>query len=84
MRKLCTSSVKSSSTLFIVEYVQFIIDLIILKKQRLTLKSYIPGINPLIYPKRHDENLFSEKLVNKWHDWMDKQPHLIKPPNVSD
>ena len=33
-------------------------------KQRLMSKSYIPGINSLIYPKGHYENIFSDNLVN--------------------
>ena len=36
------------------------------------------------FPKRHYNNIFSEKLVNKLHYWIEKHPHLILPPNVSD
>ena len=53
------------------------------KKQRLMLKSYLPGINTLVFPKIHYENIVSEKLVNELHAWIENHPHLIHPPNVS-
>ena len=46
--------------------------------------SYIPGTSSLIYPTRYYDNIFYEKLVNELHDWIDKHPHVIKYPNVSD
>ena len=48
------------------------------------LKSYLPGNNILIFPKRHYDNIFYEKLVNESHDWIEKHPHVIQTPNVSD
>ena len=37
------------------------------KNQRLMLKSYIPAVNKSIFPKKHDENIFSEKHINELH-----------------
>ena len=48
------------------------------------LKSYIPGIYPLIYPKKHVECLFYGELVNELHYWIEKHPHVIQYSNVSD
>ena len=48
------------------------------------LNSYIPGMNTSLFPKRHNDNIFTEKLVNGLHDWIENHPHLIPPPNVSD
>ena len=28
--------------------------------------------------------IVSENIVNKLHDWIEKRPHVIKSPNVSD
>ena len=48
------------------------------------LKSYIPGINSLIGPKRHYYIVSSENIVNDLHDWMDKHPHIIQCPHLSE
>ena len=40
------------------------------QNQRLMLKSYIPTINKSIFPKKHYENIFTEKLINELHDWI--------------
>ena len=48
------------------------------------LKSYIPGIDSLIYPKSHYGNLFVGKLVNGLHDWIEKHPIVIQSTNVSE
>ena len=48
------------------------------------LKSYIPGINTSILPNKHDENIFSEKLVNELHYWIENHPHIIHSPSVKD
>ena len=61
MRKLRTSSVKSSSTLFSCSIHAMYNKFNCSQKQRLVLKSYLPGINTSIFPKRHDDNIFSEK-----------------------
>ena len=75
-RKICTSSIKSSSTLLYfstraihnrVHYDQ---------NKHLTLKSYIPGINTSISPKKYDENIFSKKKGKKLHAWIDNNPHV--------
>ena len=46
--------------------------------------SYIQGNNSLIYPERHYDNIFSEKLVNELHERIQKHPHVIQSANVSD
>ena len=46
------------------------------------LKSYIPGINISVLPKKHYENIFSEKLVNELHSWIENHPRVINSPNV--
>ena len=82
MIKVHISSVKSSSTFFLVKYMQYIIDSIVLKR-RLMLKWYIPGSNTSIFLKRNCDNIFSEKLVNKLHYWIENSPRVIQSPNVS-
>ena len=54
------------------------------QKQRLMLNSYFPGINTSLFSERHYDNIFSEKLVNELHDWIENQPHVIQYPNVPD
>ena len=64
IRKVHTSSVKSSSTLSSCS-IRVIYNIVSRsEKQRLVLKSYLTGINTSIFPKRHYDNIFSEKLVN--------------------
>ena len=53
------------------------------QKPHLLLKSYLPGINTLIFPKRYDRNIFSEKLINELHAWIENHLHVINYPNVS-
>ena len=48
------------------------------------LKSYLPGINTSIFTNIHDENIFSEKLLNELHTCIENQPHVIHPPNLSE
>ena len=52
-------------------------------KQGLTLKSYIIGIKTSIFAKRYYDNIFSEKLVNELHEWIDKFPNAAQSSNVS-
>ena len=47
------------------------------------MKSYIPGINSLIGPKRQYYYFSSENLGKYLHYWMDKHPCVIQYPNVS-
>ena len=47
------------------------------------LNSYLPGINTSIFSKIHYDNIFSQKLVNELHDWVENHPHVIHSPNVS-
>ena len=49
------------------------------KKQRLMLNS-----NTSIFPKRYYEKIFSEKLVNELHDWIENHPNIVHSHNVSD
>ena len=53
MRKVRTSSVKSSSTRFLCSIHAIYNRVNSAQKQRLVLKSYIPGNNSLIGTKRH-------------------------------
>ena len=54
------------------------------QKQRLMLKSFIPAINTSIFPKKHYENIFSEKLINELHAWVENFPDVIHPTNLKD
>ena len=64
IRKICTSSVKSSSTLFSCSVRAIYNRVNRDQKKILVLKSYIPGINSLVSPKIHYENFPSDNLVN--------------------
>ena len=48
------------------------------------VKSYLPSINTPVFPKINYDNIFSRKLVNELHYWIEKNPHVIQPPNLSD
>ena len=61
MRKVCTSFVNSSSTLFSCSICTIYNGINCDQKQRLMLKSYIPGIESFIFPKRHYENFFLKR-----------------------
>ena len=54
------------------------------QNKRLMLKSFIPAINTTIFIKKHYENIFSEKLINELHAWIENNPHVIYSPNVKD
>ena len=54
------------------------------QNQRLILKSFITAINTSIFPKKHYENIFSEKLINELHAFIENHPHEIHYPNVKD
>ena len=45
-------------------------------------KSYNPGM--INFPKRHYENIFPDKIVNKLHAWIENLPHGPHPPNIKD
>ena len=68
--KVCTASINSSSTLLycsiIAMYNRFHRDQI----KHLTLKSYLTGMNTSNFPKKNDENILDEKLVNQLHAWI--------------
>ena len=61
-RKILTSLIKSSSTLFSCSICAIYNRVHCAKKQRLMLKPFIPAINTSIFPKKHYENIFSERL----------------------
>ena len=61
LREVRTSSVKSSSTSFSGSIREMYNRVNLAQKQRLMLSLHIPGINTSIFPKRHYDNLFSEK-----------------------
>ena len=83
-RKIRTSLINSSSTLFSCSiwsmYNRFNRD----QNQRLMLRSFIPEINISIPPNKYYEHIFSEKLINELYAWIENQPHVIHPPNVKD
>ena len=64
MREVRTSSVKSSSTLFLFSTRAIYNRVHRAQNKCLMLKSYLPGINTSNFPKRHYDNILSEKLVN--------------------
>ena len=47
------------------------------QNKRLTLKSFIPAINTSIFPKKNYEDIFSGKLINELHAWIENQPQGI-------
>ena len=63
MRKVRTSSIKSSSTLFSCSIRTMYNIVHCAQRKSLTLESYIPGINTSIFPKKHDANIFSKNQL---------------------
>ena len=61
-RKIRTSLIKSSSTLFYCSTSALYNIFHHAQNQRLMMKSFIPSINKSIFPKKHYENIFSENL----------------------
>ena len=82
--KIRTSSVKSSSTFFSCSICAIYNRLSCDKKQFLMFNSYLPGVNTSNNPRRHYDNIFSQKLVDELHDCIEIQPHVIHSINVSD
>ena len=83
MRKVRTSSVKSSSTLFSCLIRAMYNRVNRYQKKLLVLNSYPPGMNTSIFPKRNDENIFSEKLVYELHTWIENHSCAIYPPQYT-
>ena len=54
------------------------------QNQRLVLKSFILSINTSIFPMKHYEDIFSEKLINELHAWIENHPHVIDSPSLKD
>ena len=84
MRKVRTSSVNSSSTLFSCSIYAMYNKVNRALKKRLMLNLYLPGINTPVFQKRHYDNIFYKKLVYELHAWIENHPHVIQSPNVSD
>ena len=36
------------------------------------------------FPKKHYENIFSERLINELHAWIENHPNVIHSPNLKD
>ena len=83
-RKLRTSLIKSSSTLFSCSISALYNIFHRAQNKRLMMKSYIRSINTSILLKKHYENIFSEKLINELHAWIENHPHVIHSPNLKD
>ena len=64
-RKVRTSLIKSSSTLFYLSIHAMYNRFHSAQNKRLMLKSYIPAINISIFLMKHYENIFNEKLINE-------------------
>ena len=77
MIKVRKSSINSSSTLFYCSICAMYNIFYCAQNKSLMLKSYIPGINTLVFIKRHYDNIFSEKLVNELHAWIENHPNVI-------
>ena len=70
MMKVPTYSVKSSLKLFSCSIHAIYLRSNRAKKQCLMLKPHPPGINTSNFPKRHNDNIFYEKLINELHFWI--------------
>ena len=82
IRKVCSSSVKSYSTLFSCSVRAMYNKGHRTQNQRLMLKPYITEINLWVGYKRCYNNYFNENIVNKVHDWIEKHPLFLynQPP----
>ena len=47
------------------------------QNEGIILISYAPAINRPFFPKKHFENIFSEKQINELYDCIENQPHVI-------
>ena len=81
-RKIRTSSVESSPALFYSSIWAMYNIFYRAQNKHLMLKSFILKIGICILTKKNDENIFSEKLVNELHSWIENHPHVIHLPNV--
>ena len=52
------------------------------QNQHIMLKSYIPAINKYFFPKKHYKNIFSEKLINDLHAWIENHSRVLHCPVV--
>ena len=84
MRKLYTFSVKSSSKLFSCSVSEKYNRLYRFSKPTSNVEFISSWDQYIIFPKRHYDNIFSEKLVYELHDCIENNPHPIHYPNLSD
>ena len=82
MIKVSTSSVNSSSTLSSCSMRAMYNIVHRDQKQSLMLKIYLSWINTSIFQKRYYKNIFSRKLVNELHVWVENHPLVIHSPNL--
>ena len=76
-RKIRTSLINPSSELFPISILAMYNKFHHAQNQRLMLNSFIPVINTSIVPRTNDENIFSGKLINELHSWIENHPHVI-------
>ena len=62
---VCNTSINSSSTLFSCSIRAIYNRVHRAQNKYFMLKSYIPTINTSIFPKKHYDIIFSEKLINE-------------------
>ena len=79
MRKILTSFIKSSSTLFIVQYVQCIIEFNVLKINVSCWSHLLLKSTHQFFPGKNQENIYSEKLINELHAWIEHHSHNTFP-----
>ena len=48
------------------------------------LRTVLHVVRGTILPNKHYKNIFSEKLVNDLHAWIENHPHVIHYSNVKD
>ena len=83
-RKLRKSLIKSSLSLFSCLIRAMCNRFYRAQNKHLTLKTFIPEINTSISPYKHDENIFSETLINELHAWIENYPGVTHPPTAKD
>ena len=54
------------------------------QNKRLMFKKHLPGINTSIFPKKQYNKIFSGKIVNELHAWIENHPNAINYPILKD
>ena len=83
-RKVRTSSINSSSTLFSYSICAVYNRVHRSQNQRLMLKTYIPAINKSIFSKKLYENIFSRDFLYELYACIENHLHVIHSPNLKD